>query len=162
MFLFLSLWITALVIGYGIILLIKNNQGKRQDKYLNEISKEEFEIKLKDQKMKFIWKSGEKEYFSFISNCNFYLTKKYFIITPIQNFPFKVYHKPLIFSNNLNKIPENLHYLKKHEPDKIFFNSVLKDVLEINYHENHNKYRIRIKNLNSLEKQKIGAIVNCS
>ena len=112
-------------------------------------------------KMKFIWISGMKEYISFITNCDIYLSETYFTIVPFQTFPFKAYHKPILLVKEKSSLKNNFHFLNIFSPDKIIFKEIIKDEIEIQYHENHNKYQIRLKELTAEDKNKLARIRNC-
>jgi len=112
-------------------------------------------------KMKFIWTSGMKQIFSSITNCDIYLSENYFTIIPFQTFPFKASHKPILLVKEKSSLKDSFHFLNIFSPDKIIFKEVIKDEIEIQYHEDGNKYQIRLKGLTSEDKNKLERIRNC-
>ena len=142
-----------LLINYFII-LVRHRQATNQiTLYKQTISPND--LVMTSIKMKFIWTSGMKEYISFITNCDIYLSKNYFTIIPFQTFPFKAYHKPILLAKEKSSLKNNFYFLNIFSPDKIIFKEVIKDEIEIQYHDNHNKYQIRLKGLNDEDKKKL-------
>jgi len=119
------------------------------------------DLVMTNVKMKFIWTSGMKTVHSFITNCDIYLSETYFTIVPFQTFPFKAYHKPILFVKEKSSLKNNFHFLNIFSPDKIIFKEVIKDEIEIQYYQNYNKYQIRLKGLTTEDKNKLERIRNC-
>jgi hypothetical protein len=148
-----------LLINYFVILFRHKKAIKQITLFKQKTNPDD--LVMLDIKMKFIWTSGMKQYISFIKNCDIYLSDTYFIIIPFQTFPFKAYHKPILLTKEKSSLRSDFYFLNIFSPDKIIFKEVIKDEIEIQYHENHNKYQIRLKGLNTEDKNRLERIRDC-
>jgi len=147
-----------LLINYFII-LVRHRKATDQITLFKQISSPA-DLVMTNIRMKFICTSGMKEYFSFITDCDIYLSENYCTVIPFQTFPFKAYHKPILLTKEKSSLKSIFYFLNIFSPDKIIFKEVIKDEIEIQYHENHNKYQIRLKGLTTEDKSKLERIRN--
>ena len=121
-----------------------------------------FDFIRKDLEIKFYWRSGLKDYISFITNCDIYFHKDYFVVIPYQNFPFKAFHNPIKFKSQTSLGNNDPLFLKNHTIDKLELNKFNRKEIELYYVEGHNKYRIKFKNLYKTAPEKLEMIKNYS
>lgn len=99
-----------------------------------------------------------KRYISFISKCDICLTDAYMAIMPFQTFPFKAYHRPIIFTKESDRVKRMYQFLQVCTPDKIIFKEAIKSEIEIHYHTYYNKYQVRLKGLTVEERANLEII----
>jgi hypothetical protein len=126
---------------------------------IKQIENQNFDYIQKDLEIKYYWRRGMKDYISFITNCDIYFHKDYFVVAPYQNFPFKAYHSPVKFKTSTNLgINSSLFFTI----DKLELNKFNKKEIELHYSEGHNMYRIKFKNLYKTIPEKLELMKNYS
>ena len=103
-----------------------------------------------------------KDYISFITNCDIYFHKEYFILTPYQTFPFKAFHTPIKFQSQTSLAATVDTDFKYYKIDKLELNKFNRKEIELSYQEGHNKYRIKFKNLDKTEIENLEVMKNYS
>jgi hypothetical protein len=152
--------IPVLLLIIYFIILVRHRKATKQITLFKQTTSPDDAV-MTNIKMKFIWTSGMKQIFSSITNCDIYLSDNYFTIVPFQTFPFKAFHKPILLVKEKSSVKKSLHFLNIFSPDKIIFKEVIKDEIEIQYHEDRNKYLIRLKGLTTEDKNRLESIRNC-
>lgn len=127
-----------------------------------QLENERFEFTKKALDIKFYWRSGMKDYMSFITNCDIYFQKEYFIVVPYQNFPFKAFHNPIKFKSRTSLNSYESLSLKNYKIDKLELNKFNRKEIELHFVEGQNKYRIKFKNLYKTEMEQLELLKNYS
>ena len=151
----IPLWLT---INF-IIIYVRHKKSLKQ---IAQLEKENFDFSEKALEIKFYWRSGMKDYISFITNCDIYFHKDYFVVIPYQNFPFKAFHNPLKFKSRTSVGNYDYTTFKNYQIDKLELNKFNRKEIELHYVEGHNKYRIKFKNLYKTETEQLEMMKNYS
>ena len=135
----IPIWLT-------INLLIIYSRHKKSLKQIKEIDNQSFDFVSKGLEIKYFWRRGMKDYISFITNCDIYFQKDFFIVIPYQKFPFKAFHNPIKFKSLTTFGNQDSVSLKNNKIEKLELNRFNRKEIELHYSEGYNNYRIKFKN----------------
>lgn len=130
-----SVPVVWLLINYFII-FARHKKAIKQIAFLQERTKDEQNL-LAHVKMRYTWGGRHKRYFSWIVGCDIYLLDNYVAIAPFQTFPFKGYHAPILFTDDVNGLKRKLSFLSIFKPDKVVVSSIVQGEVNIEYRDEY-------------------------
>jgi hypothetical protein len=151
---FIFLWILIVIL----ISLATHYRSREEILNFKQMTLGKGDFAVDNLLMKFYRQSAYKSYWNLISGCNLQLSTDYLVIMPFQTFPFKAYHKPILFIKKLSPELMSLGISDCYKPDKIIFKQIMSKEIEIRYSEKDNKFQLRIQNIPSEVKEKLAML----
>jgi hypothetical protein len=114
-------------------------------------------------KLRYWTTNGARTGISPSNNCDIYLFDTFLAIVRRQNFIFKVFFAPVLITSDITSIKSIFSYLTVYKPDRVIFNQVMKDQIDIKIKDpiyRHYKIDITFKELASEQLTQLDKIKN--
>ena len=143
--------IVALAIIYFLVRYYNKKNLVATEKFISHSSEFKPDL-LQNIKLRYWTTSGGRIMIWPNNNCDIYLFDNFFAIVRRQNFIFKVFFAPVLITSDIINTKNIFSYLTVYKPDRVFFNEVMKDQIDIKIKDpiyRHYKIDITFKELTS-------------
>ena len=158
--------VTFLIVALSIIYFLLKYYNKKNltstERFISQASQFKPAL-LQNIKLRYWTTNGARTMISPNNHCDIYLFDNSLAIVRRQNFIFKVFFAPVLVTSDIISTKNIFNYLTVYKPDRINFNQVLKDQIDIKLKDpiyRHYKIDITFKELTSEQLTQFAGIKN--